>query len=231
MIFPKKADCASYKTFYNDKGWIVKREYFGSSDKKVLGNEKVEYSYDNRGNEIEMISYRNGKVYEICKSKYNDKNKIIQQDWIDKNGKNEGKYVYIYETDGVTPKRINAISPDGSLFAYMLWNKEKKDWLDPVYSNGNQSSSSWISMFQSTKWPYKWANEVIITQCKISGNTVSLTIKLTRISKYDTGNHDAARKYVIDMKNNLCSQSGGKPSNCTLKMIVIDKANRELFTL
>ena len=58
-----------------------------------------------------------------------------------------------------------------------------------------------------------------------------MTIKITEVSKYDTDKHAIVRKYVNEMKTNICSQSGGKPSNYTLKMVVTDKADREMFTL
>ena len=233
LVFPQKTDYAGYKTSYNDKGWVTKYEYFGTATKKVQGNEKIEYSYDERGNETETRFFRNGKIYESSKSKYNSKNKIVQKDWFDKNGKSEGKYVFIYESDNVTPKRLNAIRPDGSLHAYMLWDKNKKDWSDPIFTNNSQSysSNSWIAMFQNTKWPINWGADAIITKCNISGNVVTLTVKMKNASKYNTENHAAVRKFINEMKTDLNSRSGGKPSNCTLKVIVIDKADREMFTL
>lgn len=232
LVFPKGWSFAGKKTFYNNKGWIVKYEYYGTPTKKVSGNDMIEIDYDDRGNEIERRTYQNGKLHEINKSKYNSKNQIVQLDWFNGSGQFIGKYVYLYEADEVTPKRLNAISSDGSLYAYQLWDSLNKEWSDPVYaSNQNVSSNSWLSVFKNTRWPYKWNSDYTITKCTVSGNTVICWIQAVNVSKFQSDKESGVRSAVSNIKSALNSQGNGKPSNCILRINVIDKAGRDWFSM
>jgi serine/threonine protein kinase len=233
LVFPKGYDYAGYKTFYNDKGWIIKTEYLNSENKKTTWNNE-ENTYDSNGNKIETKLYNEKSTINIIKYKYNDKNKIVQLDWYDGKNKYVGKYLYIYESDNVTPKRLNDLSETGALLRYKLYDKKTKEYSDWIRATSNNySSNSWIAMFQNTKWPASWDNNYVFVDCKYNGNAVHLYVKALNVSKYDTEKHAKVRRDVTDIKANLCNRQGGKPSNYTLIMHVVDKTdqNREMFTL
>lgn len=238
---------------YDDKGHITKQEWFGTSDKEItLRYAKITSKYDNNGNIIVVEKYSTKQCEEVYKYTYNDKNqkteeyqydgsnnlywKILYNEFeeIAERYQYEGKskytykYVIIYAKDKSTPTREDVYEPSGKKIAFRNY---MNGWGEYQIIQQKTSSNSWISVFRNTKWPYKWNSAYTLTKCNISGNNVTIWVKAVNMSKYDTDKEAGIKSEVSSIRSTLNSIGGGKPSNCTLRLYVIDKANRDWFSL
>ncbi len=242
---------------YDDKGHITMQEWFGTSDKEItLKYAKITSKYDDNGNLIVIERYSTSQCEEVYKYTYNDKNQKTEEyqydgnnnlqlktlydeygndyEYYQYNGKKQWQYKFVikYADDNDTPLRMNAYEPPNNFIAYRTYNAVQDSWSDWQYpsqnSNNQSSNNSWLNDFKKLKCPYKINNEYSITKCSVSGNNVTITIKATQVSKYETSKTDSVRKDINGYKTNY---SSNKPSNCTLRINVIDKANRDWFTL
>ena len=237
---------------YDDKGNITKTEWFGTPDKEItLRYAKIVNQYDSNSNKILTEYHSTKQCEEIDKYKYDDKNNLIEECQYDGSnnlywkilyneygkakeryqydGKSKYVYKYVihYDKDNNTPTREDVYDPSGSRIAYRNYMNGWGDYQMIQQANSN----SWISLFRNTKWPYKWNNAYSLTKYNISGNTVTVWVKAVNVSKYDTDKESGVRNDVRNIKSSLTSMGDGKPSNCTLKLRVIDKANRDWFNL
>ena len=238
---------------YDDKGHTTKKEWFGTSDKEItLRYAKIIYQYDDNGNNTAVEYHTSKECEEIDKYTYNDKKQKTEEYQYDGKGnlywkilyneygntaeryQYDGKSKYIYKyivnyaKDNETPTREDVYDPSGKKIAYRNY---MNGWGEYQMIQQQSPTNSWISVFKNTKWPYKWNNDYTITKCTILGNTVTVWIKAVGVSKYDTAKESNVRSAVSNIKTALNSQGDGKPSNCTLRINVIDKANRDWFTL
>ena len=218
---------------YDNKGNVVKTEHFGTADKSV--NEKLVwvkyiYKYDDKGNNVLTENYsakQLEKTYEYTYDKY--KNNIKE---ILKQGPNR-KLFYTcditYCDDHQTPKMRKYYFHQQGVTAYSYYNKVKREWgdLQAAQNNSSSASNAWVNDF-NIKTPYQINNDYTIVACYSSGNTVYMTIKAVNVSKYNTAKHAGVKKDMTTLKTNLCKD---KPSNCSLKILVLDKNNNELFSI
>lgn len=241
---------------YNDKGKNTQIEHLGTSSKPIDEDKawaKITYTYDGNGNLTQTEWFSTKQREQTYKYAYNDKNKKIEELQCDGNdniywkitynedentkerfeydGKKnwEYKYVAVYDTDNKTPTREDVYDHSGKKIAYRNYTP-RIGWGDYKMISQQSSGNSWLNEFvdMAKQTPYKINDNYTLQKCVVSGNTVTLTMKVTSASKYQTDKEDDVKKEMTNFKQGICKN---KPSNCKMKIVVIDKSNREWFTL
>jgi serine/threonine protein kinase len=243
---------------YDDKGKTTKIENFGTSNESINENKvwaKIINTYDGNGNLTQKEWFSTKQREKLYKYTYNDKNKQTEEfqydgqgnpDWritYNDDGKTKEryqydgkknwkyKYVIIYASGTLLPTREDVYEPSGKKIAFRNYTSGI-GWGEYQFTSQQSSSStnSWIKEFVSyaKQTPIKINDNYTLQKCVVSGNTVTLTMKANLVSKYQTDEETDVRKEMANFKSKVCKD---KPSNCSLRIIVIDKLNREWFNL
>jgi serine/threonine protein kinase len=239
------------KMEYDLRGNLLSQAYFGIDGKPVCSknNEyaKVEHSYDKHGNKVESKFYDVSKCTRIETWSFNSKNQLTEQRVCDANGKLSDKYYGIswltieYDSTGVTPKVQKFYNQDKKLIASQTWNVKTQDW-NSLSMSGNYSSApsnmssgrSWQASVRSDaqQCPIKLSDGVYFQSITYSNTSVTVTIKISTISKYDLGDVDEQqwRELGQSVKPSL-RDAWALPSGVSLYVVITDKADRKVCTL
>ena len=121
--------------------------------------------------------------------------------------------------------------------AHQTYNKEKDEWSDYVFANSgrqstpsyNYSSSNWQSDFYdiARQCPVEIENGVTIQSVSVYSNSVTITLRLTAVSKYELDSSNEAT--LRDFKNNYRNYfKQYVPSSVSVYMYLQDKAGRSI---
>lgn len=235
------------KNEYNDRNKLVRVSYLGLHKELVMSKSnnfaQCTYSYDDKGNRTEEIYYN---ADEQCirqeKILYNDKNKDME--WQIYDGKKQlsdefygfARSVVAYDESGVVPKSRKYYLSNGKLLASQEYDPQKSDWKELKFANQKSGyDNGWVSQINelAQQCPQRFDNGVTIQAISYSGNTVTLTFKLEEQSKYNMDEtavsqfKQSARKELIPNMR----QEYRIPDHVSIRMVVIDKANREICTI
>lgn len=238
---------------YNDRNQLVSSQYYDLSgnlvESKSNGYAKINYTYDDKGNNTETKVYdKNNKCTKIEKYKYNERNNLIEQSIHDGAGKLSDKayglarVVIEYDKEGVAPTIRKFYYANGSLVGTQKYDDKKQEWVTISTNSSNQSSSYGASSGANTNWmstvrnaasecPVKIENGVYIQNVSYTSSSVTITFKLTEVSKYDISSDEIAqvKSNMQSYKSSLRSEFG-LPASVSLTIKVIDKAGRNIFT-
>lgn len=206
---------------------------------KISGYTKTTYEYDNHGNEVKTESYDMDKKMLTVTTTYNKRDKALSTVQKGPDGKAPDgqfyKFVFEYEDDDVTPKKLSAYTDEKTLVAYCIWDKKKEAWGEPHFTGAGQSApsysyaptsygSSWQDEFRdlARQCPMVIDNDVDLISISVSSSSVSMTFKLKNISKYEANADDirTAQNYLRQEFNSLV------PSNVSVYITLLDKAGR-----
>ena len=177
------------KTKYNKQNKQVLIEYFDAENKPVMsksnGYAKAEYKYDGKGNRTEEYYYdAKGVCFRNDVMAYNNKNR--QTSYIINDGNNKptdkftsfSKVVVTYDNTGVVPSVRKYFTASGKLLATQKYDVKKKDWL------GTQIITDWRdNVIKANKeCPVRMDDGLLLYRVSYSGNTVTITMKLTNFS-------------------------------------------------
>ncbi len=150
-----------------------------------------------------------------------------------------------YTEDG-TPIIKKYFAASGKLLASQTYNKSTNSWNNLQLAGGSSStsssssSSSSSSPSSSSDWraqvravneecPYKAADGVYIQSITSSGNSVTMTIKMVNVSKYDIDEdtQENLRSYIPEIRNKV-KKALNLPPNVSFIVVIVDKANRQI---
>lgn len=232
---------------YDDKNNNIEIAYFDVSGAPANDKDK-KYSrslhdYNDHGKIIKNQYFSNGKLIRVEEYKYNDRDNATEVLTHDGNGKPLSDYFYKlvqeYESDNITPKKLSYYLQPNQLYAWQIWNKEKKDWGDPQFASGGMSAaapaqsygggSSWQDEFReiAAQCPVDYDSDVTLQSVSVSSSSVTVTIKLRNISKYELNDAQMSeiRSGISELRNTFRSEL---PSNVSLYIEILDKAGRKL---
>lgn len=247
FIINPQSGWAISKMEYNDKSQMLSESYYNTKDEPIdakVGYHKVTYMYDSKGNVVEQKyfaadlkpAYVNG--YHKKVNSYNDKNLHIKEVFYSADDKpincSGGYHKCIIEYDeNNTPVCAKYYNTGGTLVMTQTYNKQTGLW------NGTQNTGAgnddWRSMVRQVNenLPMEAADGVQIQSVLMRGNSVTIVIKLTEISKYNTDGEQMKQleKIVRDEVKPNMRQALNLPNSVSLKIKIIDKADRDFYTL
>ena len=103
------------------------------------GKRSLEYRYDDKGNIVRALYYKNGKINEIVHNEYNDKNQKVKSRSYDGSRKFQSAEKYEYHTNG-NMKTKKVYGSNGKL-----------SYIDKYHSNGKEST---YQKYKDGKWQY-----------------------------------------------------------------------------
>lgn len=235
------------KTQYDKRRNIVHEEFIGTDDKLILnksnGYARADYTYDNHGNKLEAKFFDISKCIKIESWKYNDKNKFVEQLVCDGNGKLSDKFYGVsrmtvdYDKTGTIPVIRKYYNQTGGLLGTQKWNEDKSEWGElnmTGRSSLNMPSSNWQDVVRNDAkmCPQKFDNNVYVQSIVYTNTSVTVTIKLAGVSKYDMGELDgnSVKEVGSTMKTQL-RNTWGLPGNVSLAIVIVDKADRTVYTI
>jgi serine/threonine-protein kinase len=232
---------------YNNRNQVLTTEY-RTLDGQLIKSKENGYArkvntYDTHGNLIKSEEYDVSKLIQTETRKLNDKEKVIEVVWKDANGNNPkdklSKITIEYESDGITPKKQSYYGDDGKLVAHQTYNKETDEWSDYVYANtGRQTAPSYTGSSYSSNWqsdwydlarscPTKLEEGLIMQSVSISSSSVTITLRLENVSKYELSSSD--EKQLNEMKASYRTYfKGYVPSSVSVYIYLQDKAGRSI---
>ena len=209
------------------------------------GYHKVTYKYDGNGNKTEEAYYgMDGKPtlvngVHLEKYTYDEKGNMTLYALYDQSGRPTNcaagfhKIVMSYENGTPFSRKYYTVS--GSLLATQSYNKAKGEWNNPQgtgsvssYSGG---SSDWRSAVRKadSECPVKIADGVYIQSVTCSSSVVTITIKLSDVSKYDM--EEEMRSKIVEVSSQMktyMKKALDLPSNITVNVHFVDKASRSI---
>lgn len=230
---------------YNNRNQTETEAYYDVNGNLVKSKEdgyaKKVNSYDNHGNLIKVEEYdKDSKLFQTETRKLNEKENVIEVVWKDANGNNPkdklSKITIEYEEDGVTPKKQSYYDDKGKLIAHQTYNKEKDEWNDYVFANSGRQAvptynptPNWQSDFYdlARQCPIEIESGVVVQSVTVNTNSVSITLRLTRISKYELDSSDESS--LNEFKNYyraLFKQY--VPSSVSIYIYLQDKTGRSI---
>ena len=234
------------KSEYDKRGNVIHEEFVGIDGNLVCSRSseyaKADYTYDSHGNRLEGKYYDTSKCIRIETWKYNDKNRFVEQRVCDGSGKLSDKFYGIsrltveYDASGVIPKMRKYYSQTGALIGTQSWNEKKGEWNEARVTGqaANMNASNWQEIVRSDarKCPQKLDSGIYAQSISYTGSSVTVTIKLSEVSKYDAGDLDenTVREGGKTLKAQF-RQAWGLPDHVTLTVVIVDKANRTMCTL
>lgn len=235
---------------YNNRNLEIEVEFFdkdGNPTKdKESGYSRATSTYDNHDNIVKYEGYDKDKLVFVRTMKYNRRDQITELTIRDGNGKvPDGYYariVWEYETDEITPKKQTFYDINNKAEAWRTWNKDKGEWNTPQlagsssydydYSYSSSYSGGGSSWQQecaelARQCPIKMEEGVILQSVSYGSNYMTMTFKLTEVSKYEANQSDIAtmKSGLEDLKTSFASSL---PSNVSINIIILDKAGRPL---
>ena len=124
---------------------------------------------------------------------------------------------------------------DGKLAATQKWDEKNGKWGDMNFTgNSSAAYSGWKQNVQQMvdQCPYKLADGVYAQAITYTSSTVTLTIKLTEVSKYNMAeiSENQVREVGKTMKQEM-RKSLVLPEKVTVKIAITDKADRTILVL
>lgn len=217
---------------YDLNGHVTEEAHYDVNGKPGLVNgvHKEEYTYDSSGNMTLYALYDANSKPTDCDA---------------------GFHRAVVTYDNGTPVARKFYTAAGALLATQAYNKAAGEWGSARATGGDApycvsdstsvgSSDSGSSSASSSDWrawvsqagsecPQKISDGQYLQSVTMSGNSVTVTIKLTDVSKYDLDAESA--KKIADDKVALkppFRQILKLPSGVSLQIIFVDKANRTL---
>lgn len=233
------------KSEYNKRRNLIHQEYLDVDGKLVMhkgnGFAKVDFVYDDHGNKLEEKYYDTSECIRLESWKYNEKNKFIERRVCDGKGKaSDAFYGFArvtveYEDSGIIPVVMNYYNQNGKLLAAQKWDVENGKWGDMNFTeNSSVSYSNWQQNVRQAagECPYKLADGVYAQAVTYTASTVTLTMKLTEVSKYNMAelSEDKVKEVGKAMKMEL-RKNLGLPDGVAVKIIVTDKADRTILVI
>ena len=240
------------KKKYDKRRRLVYEEFLGLKGELVMNKNskyaKADCIYDNHGNCLEIKYYDTSKCFKIERTKYNNKNKLIEQSWYNGEGKLFNGYYEVvaritteYDESDVIPVKMSYFDKTGALVGTQKWNTQKNAWndLQPTGNGGGDrnisSSSDWLEAVKNDakQLPQKLQDGVYAQSITYNNSSVTVTLKLTNISKYnlsDDYNESEVKKIIETMKTEF-RKIWALPNYVSLKVCVVDKAGRTMFVL
>ena len=234
------------KNEYNKRNKLERISYLGLNKELVASKSEnvamYTFAYDNKGNRTEMVCYNADRnCIRLEKTLYNDKNKDTELQVY--NGKKQltdefygfARCVVEYDESGVVPKLRKYYSATGKLLGSQTYNPQKSDWEELRYTNQGNNGSNWIAQINDAarQCPLKMDNGVTIQAISVNGNSVTITFKLEEHSKYnmDESLVSQFRQLAKEQLTPYIRQSIGIPNNVSVRILLTDKANREICTI
>lgn len=233
------------KAEYNKRRNLLHQEYLDVDGKLVMhksnGFAKVDFAYDNHGNKLEEKYYDTSKCIRIESWKYNSKNKFTERMICDGDGKlsdafyGVSKITVKYDDAGITPIIMNYYNQNEKLIATQKWDAENGKWGDMNFmENSSVSYSDWQQSVQQVagECPYKLADGVYAQSITYTASAVTLTMKLTEVSKYNMAElsedkiKEVGKEMKVELRKNL-----NLPNGVAVKIIITDKADRTILVL
>lgn len=240
---------------YNKRRLIVHEEYIDTDGKPIVaaaGYAKADFTYDDHGNKTEAKYYDKTKCTKIERQKFNDKNQPVEILIMDGNGKQSDKFygaskiVIDYDDTGIKPIKRKYYSQSGKLLFSQKWDDAKGQWGEYIqhasYATSQQQAAQVRQFGSSTNWqaqvhavaqtcPMKMADGVYLQDLSYTSSSVTFTIKLTEVSKYDMGEmDDSAMRSVCSQSADLLKASLSLPSSVSVRIVLTDKANRTIYS-
>lgn len=232
------------KSEYNRRRNLLHQEFLDVDGKPVMnsdGYSEVDFVYDNHGNKLEAKFYDTSKCIRIESWKYNDKNNFTEQLVCDGNGKlsdtfyGVSKLTVKYDDSGIIPIVMNYYNQNGKLLATQKWDVKNGKWEDMKFTgNSSVSYSNWQQNVRQAagECPYKLADGVYAQSVTYTASTVTLTMKLTEVSKYNMAEFseeqvkETGKALKVELRKNL-----GLPDDVAVKIVITDKADRTIFVI
>lgn len=237
------------KSKYDRRGNIIVQEYLDVNSKPICsrsnGYAKVENTYDSHGNLTLAKYYDTVSCIRIETLKYNDKNRFIEQTVCDADGNLTDKFygvskvVIDYDESGTTPKTRKYYNQSGTLIASQTWDEKTSEWKQASGSGNSASStgysnSTWQDAVRNdaNSCPQKIADGVYVQSISLSSTSVSVTVKMVEVSKYNMGDVDetSVKNVGREMKKEF-RKVWGVPSSVSIRIDITDKANRLICSL
>ena len=203
---PMKGSNGCHKTTYKYDGYgnTTEEAYFGADRKPTLVNgvHLEKYTYDEKGNMTVCAFYNQSEKPTNCDAGFH-------------------KFVITYDNGTPVSKKYYALN--GSLIASQSYNKKKGEW--------NAPKQDWRSSVReaNNECPIKLYDGVFIQSVKSSGNSITITIRLSEVSQFDMDEEMKANlsKVSVEMKS-LMRGALEIPSNVPITVVFIDKANHPI---
>ncbi len=234
------------KSEYDRRGNIVHEEFVGTNGEllcsKSNGYAKADYLYDIHGNKLEGKYFDESKCIRIETWKYNKRNRFIEQRVCDGDGNLSDKFYGVarltveYDETGIVPQTQRYYNQSGTLLGSQTWNERTGEWNDikmTGQTSVNMSSSSWQDAIRRDihNCPIKLADGIYVQNMRYTNSSVTVIIKLNEVSKYDAGDFLNNLKTNGESLKNEFRKAWKVPNNVLLKLVFIDKAERDLYTL
>lgn len=236
---------------YDKKSQQTMEAYYDEHDKPTLcedGHHKKTYVYDKHGNVIEEATFgkdlKPSAMYgvHIIKYKYDEHGNQTHLMVYGTDGKpsncNAGFHKIITEyNDNKVPTVKKYYALNGSLIATQKYDPLTGSWKDvsPTSSSsgnsGTSSGSGWQEDLREAaqECPIEVSDGLVLQNISYTSNSVTLSFKLTDISKYDINDEDleSLRTTVEDLRSQL-KDALGLPRSVSVYVKLLDKANRAL---
>ncbi len=145
VFYRKDEDRTTDTYFYDEKGILIRTQYCNT-----LRCETDEYSYDEAGRVIEIISYDDeGKLSNIKEFTYDDRGRKIRSTTHDK--KTEFTHFYLYEYDD-SDNGMTAYTQYGQPSSKLLWYTELYDSSGRVFEHKDFNSDGKLERTEKYKF-------------------------------------------------------------------------------
>lgn len=237
---------AIQKMEYDNKSQMLWCAFFDENEKPINckdGYHKQIREYNSNGN-VTKITYHDAdlKPMEINgfheeRNIYNEKGKHIVMSLHDKYGKPTNcdagyhKYEITYDDSNV-PIRKKYYASNGKLLIIQNYNKQTGLWSDPQSITGDQMVG-WQEVVRkdAQNCPIKMEEGIYAQSIKYTNSSVILTVKMHGVSKYDAGDFLSNLAENGESIKKELRKGWNLPDYISLKIIFIDKADRELCTI
>lgn len=224
------------KSKYNNRNQQVSVEYYDTSNRHVNsksnGYARAEFVYDKKGNRTHENYYdASGRCFRKDENVYNGKNRMTEYRILDGNNKATdqftgfSKVIIAYDKSEVIPSVRKYYTSSGKLLATQQYNAKKREWM------GAQMIVDWRDnvIKANRECPVTIEDGLIIYRFSYSGNTVYVTLKMTKVSAsdIDEDKKPQLRQYVARMKYPMKSLLK-LPASVSIEINIVDKYNETI---